>query len=194
MKGKWISLGILIGAFIVSSVWGFTHIFEVRKADPVSGQVSIPEETSTPMPYGEEKDVTLTLYFGDETASYLIPEQRTISVTNEKEIPKLVVEELLKGSESSESVTVLNKDTELNSVKVTDKTAVVDFGDNFETLNTGGTARERLCLYSIVNSLTELDEIEQVKFSVNGKILDIFGQIDLLEPLSKNTELIRETV
>ena len=57
-------------------------------------------------------------------------------------------------------------------------------------MNTGGSARERLCLYAIVNSLTELDNIDNVKLSVNGKILDLFGQMELLEPLTKNTDMI----
>lgn len=190
MKGKWICIGILIGAFVVSSVWGVMHLFEVGRIEPADGQITLPSVSASPQPYGNEKDITLTLYFGDETASHLLPEQRVIKVANEKELPKLVMEELIKGSENSGYKSVIDKNTKLNSVKVTDRTAVVDFGDNFETLNTGGSARERLCLYAIVDSLTELDNIDKVKFSVNGKVLDLFGQMELLEPLEKNTDMI----
>lgn len=190
MKGKWICIGILIGAFVVSSVWGVMHIFEVGKVEPVNGQVSLPTESAVPQPYGEEKDINITLYFGDETASHLVPEQRNIKITNEKELPKRIVEELIKGSQTSTGVNTVDKNTQLNSVKVTDNVAVVDFGDNFETLNTGGSARERLCLYAIVNSLTELENVDRVKVSVNGKILELFGQIDLSEPLAKNTDIV----
>ena len=130
MKGKWICIGILVGAFVVSSVWGVMHIFEVGKVDPVDGQVSLPTESASPQPYGEEKDRSVTLYFGDETASGLAPEQRTLKIANEKELPKLIVEELIKGPKSSGHIAAVAKDTKLNSVKVTDKTAVVDFGDN----------------------------------------------------------------
>lgn len=190
MKGKWICIGILVGAFAVSSVWGMMHIFEVGKVDPVDGQVSLPTESASPQPYGEEKETRITLYFGDETASGLVPEERNLKVTNEKELPKRVMEELIKGPQTTIGNAAVAKDTKLNSVKVTDKTAVVDFGDNFEPLNTGGSARERLCLYAIVNSLTELENIDKVKLSVNGKILDLFGQMELLEPLTKNTDII----
>lgn len=190
MKGKWICIGILIGAFVVSSVWGAMHIFEVGKVDPVDGQVSLPTESAVPQPYGEEKDIRITLYFGDETASHLVPEQRNIKVTNEKDLPKLVMDELIKGPKTTNGIAVVDKDTKLNSVKRADNVAVVDFGDNFEALNTGGSSRERLCLYAIVNSLTELDNIDKVKLSVNGKILDLFGQMELLEPLVKNNDII----
>ncbi len=190
MKGKTIFIGILIAGFVLASVIGAIHLVEFGKVEPVNGEVSLPQDTSTPQPYGEEKDINITLYFSEPTASLLMPEQRNIKVTNIKELPKLVMEELLKGPQILNGIAAVHKETQLNSVKVDGELAIVDFGDNFERLNTGGSTRERLCLYAVVNTLTELDGIEKVKLSVNGKVLDFFGQLELSEALVKNSEIV----
>ncbi len=190
MKGKTIFIGILIAGFVFASVLGVLHLVEFGKVEPINGEVSLPQDTSTPQPYGEEKEVNITLYFSEPTASRLMPEERNIKVSNEKELPKLAIEELLKGPQTANGIAAVHKETKLNSVKVDGDTAIVDFGDNFEKLNTGGSTRERLCLYAVVNTLTELEGIEKVKLSVNGKVLDFFGQLELSEALVKNTDIV----
>ncbi len=190
MKGKTIFIGMLLVGFVLASVLGVLHFVEFGKVEPANGEVSLPQDTSTPQLYREEKEWNLTLYFSESTASRLVPEQRNVKVINEKELPKLAIEELLKGPTLPSAIAAVHQETKLHSVKVENGTAIVDFGDNFEKLNTGGSTRERLCLYAIVNTLTDLDGIEQVKLSVGGKVLDFFGQLELSEPLVRNADIV----
>ena len=54
-------------------------------------------------------------------------------------------------------------------VSIKNRVATVDFSKEFKTKHPGGKDAEKMTIYSIVNSLTELEEIEKVKFLIDGK-------------------------
>ena len=46
---------------------------------------------------------------------------------------------------------------------------VLDFSEEFINNHKGGVELEKLTVYSIVNTLTELNEVNSVQFLINGK-------------------------
>ena len=52
---------------------------------------------------------------------------------------------------------------------IKDGVATVNLTKDFVDKHPGGKDAERLTLYSIVNSLTEVKDIQKVKFLINGK-------------------------
>jgi len=143
-----------------------------------------------------------TLYFtaSGETDFYLVKEIRKISVSGD--LYKSVLEELIKGPDTDDLYPVIPSDVRVNSVKISDSTATVDFSKeiitNFEEIPHSSTT-EILAIFSIVNTLTEFEEIERVKITIEGKdsgeidglsIADFWGHVGIYEEFTRNEEII----
>lgn len=139
----------------------------------------------------ESAGQTLTLYFGDKEAMYLEPEVRVVP-KNGRSLAELAVLELIKGpSEEGHSV-VIPPETRLLGVKVKDEIAYVDFSQEFKTKHWGGSAGELMTIFSVTNTLTELEGINKVQFLIEGKRTEtLAGHFALNEPVSRDASLIR---
>jgi germination protein M len=134
--------------------------------------------------------VTLTLYFGDRNAEFLRPELRKIP--KPASLPEAIVRELIKGPARNDLVRTVPTETELLAIEVKEGIAYVDFSDEIQTRHPGGSTGESFTVNSIVNSLTELPEIKQVVFLVEGKQVEtLVGHLDLSEPLRRVESVIR---
>ena len=63
---------------------------------------------------------------------------------------------------------------------------------NFMSLNAGSEEKGKLAVFSIVNSLTELDNIGRVQFLIDGKKVDEFGTIPFGYPFERDMSIIGE--
>lgn len=139
----------------------------------------------------EEKE-KVTLYFGDDEAMYLIPEERVV-VKGNKELEEVVIAELIQGPRQDGLFQTVPKEAELISIEVVDGVAYVNFNQEFQTKHWGGSAGETMTLYSITNSLAELPDIDKVQFLLEGKKQDaILGHADTTEPLAPNMKMVKE--
>lgn len=147
---------------------------------------------------------SISLYFAEytETDSYLVKEIREVKVDGS--IYKKVVEELLKGPESSDLYPTIPSDVRVNSVEISGGTAIVDFSreiiTNLDEIP-HSSATETMAVYSVVNALTEFEEINSVKITVEGKdsgqidglyIEDFWGHIGIYEEFTRNEEIIKD--
>lgn len=138
----------------------------------------------------EEKE-KVTLYFGDDEAMYLIPEERVV-VKGSKKLEEVVVAELIQGPRQDGLFQTVPKEAELISLEVVDGVAYVNFNQEFQTKHWGGSAGETMTLYSITNSLAELPDIDKVQFLLEGKKQEaILGHADTTEPLAPNPRMIK---
>ena len=136
----------------------------------------------------EMRDVVL--YFADQSGSGLVREDRTITITDQQPVEQYIINELIKGPASGDMQSVLSPDTVLMSVDVEDNICYLNFKSNFLSKNSGGEAHERLVIYSIVNSLTELNTINRVQFLMDGKRVDTFGSFNIHGYISRDTSII----
>lgn len=144
-------------------------------------------------PISSEQDLIeheAVLYFASNSVNKLASEKRTVFYENKEDVYEAVIEALIKGPETDKCSVSINRDTIVNSVKVNDKVATVDFTSSFTKYNTGGSTKELLCLYSVVNTLCEFPEIDEVLITVDGKLISTFGQFDMSEPYTADTGLI----
>ncbi|MCX7714601.1 MAG: GerMN domain-containing protein [Clostridia bacterium] len=132
----------------------------------------------------------ITLYFADAQGMYLVPQKRTIKITDKQPIEQYIVNELIKGPSDGSMSPVLSPDTSVISVETKDGICFVNLKANFLEKNSGGTAKESFAVYSIVNSLTELSNVASVQFLIDGKKTEFFGQFGFSEPFSRNEEMI----
>lgn len=148
---------------------------------------------------------SVSLYFAayTDTDFYLAEEIREIRTDNN--LYKNVLEELIKGPESGNLYPTLPSSVKVNSVKVTEGTAVVDFSKEIITSTEEvphSSTTEMLAIFSIVNTLTEFEEIGKVKITVEGKdsgiidglyIEDFWGHVGIYEEFTRNEEIIKKT-
>lgn len=129
----------------------------------------------------EEIKKDVSLYFTSDNITTLTAEKRAVTSAS-VDIYKKAMEELIKGPSSKDLYATVHPETKINSVSLSGKTAVADFSDSLITYNTGGSTREYLCLYSIVNTLCSFDEIDEVIITIDGKSISTFGQFDMTAP------------
>lgn len=134
--------------------------------------------------------VKVTLYFPAPDASGLVPVERTVTVTN-GEIIKAIFTELSNPPSGLEPV--LPKGTELLSATVKDGIATVNLSKQFKSNFSGGATGEQLILYSIVDTLTTLSNVQSVQFLLEGaQTVTILKEFDTSSPLKRNESLIRK--
>ncbi len=139
---------------------------------------------------GEERELSVVLYFYNQDASYLEKETRRVRASSNETLEKYVVEGLIAGPKDSKLSATLNKDSKLVSIQTKDGICFVNFTGDFVSQNTGSSAQETGAIYSIVNSLTELDEVNRVQFLIDGKKTDSFGSFAFNEPFERDESLI----
>lgn len=119
-------------------------------------------------------DGKIVLYFKGNEAMKLEKEYRNVSMKRIAEnMAKTVVEELLKGPTNEELHSLIPFDTKLLNIESQENTVILDLSNEFIEKQEG-ESNALLAIYSIVNSLTEITEIEQVKFLINGKEMERF--------------------
>ncbi len=148
--------------------------------------------------FGQETDSLLsselTLYFASADGMSTVAETREVYYSRNVTIERLVIEQLLKGPDSDELLSAIPPGTKLNSISVSENgVCIVNFDAAIESTVTGVT--ENVTVYSIVNSLTELDNIKQVQILVNGDTPHISNvDVDLSSAISRNEDIINELV
>ena len=94
-----------------------------------------------------------------------------------------VADELVKGRDDNPKIRRLIPDVRgALKVKVVNDCAYVDINGEVKKKHPEGRDLELLTVYQIVNSLTELDGIRTVRFTVDGEVTrDFMGFIDMRE-------------
>jgi hypothetical protein len=120
--------------------------------------------------------IPVRLYFANEDNTKLKLEIRYIGKPDDDKknlsnLASMVINELIKGPSDEKTFRrTVPEEAKLNSpVSISGKVATVDMSKEFRTKHPGGKDAEKMTIYSIVNSLTELEGIEKVKFTIDGK-------------------------
>nr|MBQ8251899.1 GerMN domain-containing protein [Lachnospiraceae bacterium] len=140
-----------------------------------------------------EEIASLSLYFADEDGKGLVPVNREVVYSSNIPLEKLVVEQLIKGVREDEegAYPVLDPNIKINAVTVRDGVCYVNLDSTFLAQTTGVSAE--VTIYSMVNSLVELSDVNKVQFSVNGENELTFKEtMPLSEVYGRNLELVGE--
>ncbi|MCQ2500200.1 MAG: GerMN domain-containing protein [Lachnospiraceae bacterium] len=137
---------------------------------------------------------SMTLYFADKEGKMLVPEERNVYYNSNVPLEKVVVEQLVKGPKESEHMTTLPPEMNILSVTIQDDICYVNLDDSFKNLLelTGNTLKTELAVYSIVNSLASVCQVNKIQISINGKTNEQVGTTEIDGLLSPRSDLIRE--
>ncbi|MBQ7901639.1 MAG: GerMN domain-containing protein [Clostridia bacterium] len=131
----------------------------------------------------------VTLYFSDEMGEKLVPVRRRAPLVDNS-MEKTIITELIKGPDSDRYYGTLPSDTKLLTVETKEKICFVNFSKEFVDKFSGGSTEATLAIYSVVNSLTELGDIQKVQFLVNGEKVEWFGDYAFSEPFERDEDII----
>lgn len=141
---------------------------------------------------GDMTEKEITLYFADSQAMYVVPEKRTIFVIkdiSDAEFYKIVLEELIKGPNTENLYRTIPEGVRVEYTEVEGDLLKVDFSREMHTNHWGGAAGESMTINSIVNSLTEFEDINRVMTTVDGGAMSIEHMV-VEEPLTRNEDII----
>jgi germination protein M len=158
---------------------------ESIEQDTEAGEEEAEEEQEEP----EITEITINVYYSNDTAEYLVPESRIIDSEN-KYVDTLY--ELMKKPIDDSLVPLVPDTTRINAVEVVDGNAVVDLSQEFLDDRLVSDTVDNLLLYSIVNTLTQFPEVNSVELYIDGEKINILGQLDIKEPVFRRNDLIKD--
>ena len=139
-----------------------------------------------------EEKVSLVLYFANENGDKLKTVTREVVYSSNISLDKLVMEQLITGvQDGEEAYPTINPATKVVSVTVSDGTCYVNLDKEFLTQIYKVDAN--VTIYSIVNSLVELSDVNRVQISINGETdLSYKESIPLATVFERNLELVEQ--
>ena len=169
----------LVGCMSSKSYEDTTH-HKLGEIEEVPTPVTPTPEIAT----NETVNKELKVYASDAECNYLVAQN--ISVLSSY-TPKEVVAGVI-----SKNAKCFDKEAKVLGVKVENGIGYVDMNSKFETPNTSSSALGRMKIYSIVNSLCDIKElnISKVVFTLEGQKVDCIAQFDASVPFEYNAELM----
>lgn len=126
----------------------------------------------------------LRLYFASSDGQWLASEYHSLSLDDDSDLERYVMEELLRGPNDPELHSAIPEGTELLSCRTEGGVCTVDLGAAFLENKPATALGERLAVWSIVNSLTALADVESVQLLCQGQAIETYVYRSLAEPLS----------
>lgn len=132
----------------------------------------------------------VTLYFPLNDGGGLGREIRSIRVTDQQPLAQYLINELIKGPQTEGLYASMNGETKIHSVEIMNGICFVNFTQSFIEKNAGSAEQEKLTITSIVDSLTELDNIERVQILIDGMRVHDFGSINIFGLFARDESVI----
>lgn len=148
------------------------------------------EMTPPVNPKPTQENEIVILYFSDEQALYLKPEERTVT-RGGRPLAQILIEELIKGPQKKGLSKTIPPEAKLISLEIVKGVAFVNFSEEMKTRHWGGSAGERMTIQSVVHTLCQLTDIEKVQFLIEGKKEEaIWGHQYTGEPVAPESDII----
>lgn len=124
---------------------------------------------------------SLVLYFPNQDGTQLKKEVRNVDYSSNMVLERVIVEQLIAGSEYSDRSTIFASSVEILDVSTKNGICTIDFSEEFNQTPSENAGSAEAALYAIVDSICETsDNVDGVKFTVEGSGNVLFrDEIDL---------------
>lgn len=112
------------------------------------------------------EEVTLNLYFSNKEGDALVKMEKTIMYNTNVAKEKVILEQIIQGPKGNKGYATVNPDTKIISVVVKDNVCYVNLSETF--LTQVYSVSPEVAMYSIVNSLCELSNVDKVQILIEG--------------------------
>ena len=163
---------LFVSIFIIIVVGGYFIIKYVREKSPDNQiQEYIPEEEITD---DQLRQTIVTLYFRDKQTGEISTEARLIDASKLINNPyKEIVELLIQGPKSDKLEKLIPNNVKINNAIINNNCVTLDLSNEFLNYNNDEGIKNKI-INSIVNSLTELTEVNSIKILIDGNENDNF--------------------
>lgn len=133
---------------------------------------------------GKEQSRQVTLYFANAKGDRLREVTTSVTYNSITPLAEMLVQQLIRGEEtiremkgnSSGVQPSIPDDTVLNSLTIRGQVCYVDLGNGFNNLLSGISSE--VSVYSIVNTLCELSNVNRVQITIDGEPQDKYGEME----------------
>lgn len=176
---------VIITLIILGIIFFFNHS---NSNDNINNEITeyTPQEEISD---DEIRKTIISLYFKNIETNSLIAEAKCIDVKDLSKDPyTCLINLLIAGPESEKLESAIPEGTKVNSCTLKGNVVYVDLSKEFIDNAPSGINEESIIVYSIVNTLTELNEVSGVKFLINGEENHSFkdGKMSFKDIFAKN--------
>lgn len=141
-------------------------------------------------PVPEKLNSTFKLYF---TKNGKLVEENRLVATEDMIFEKVIVDELMKGPRNKTFIATITQNSKLISIETIDKICYVNFSKEYTEGIKWEELGEEIVVWSLVNSLTQLDYIQKVQILVEGEKIDFsHKEYSIIQPFSRNEDIIQK--
>ena len=157
---------IVIVLVIIAIIAGVITYFINKNKKPEYVEYEPQEEISDE----QERKTMISLYFVNKTTRNVEPEARMLDVkTLIKDPYTVIINMLIDGPKNENHDNVIPEGTMLIGTSLEGDTLKVNFSSEFVENHIGGKEEEQKTIECLVNSLTELTEVNSIKILINGE-------------------------
>lgn len=168
---------ILFVIIIILAIVGVLLYTKFTKNEKIAETEITPLEEMTEE---QERQTIISLYYTNIETKTLMPEARVIDVKRLVENPyKVLVELLIEKPKNEKLESSIPEGTKVNNAILKNNTVELDLSKEFIENQDGDVEKASLSIYSIVNTLTELNEVNSVKILIDGEENKKFSNIEL---------------
>lgn len=165
MNRKKLIIFLVVALIIVIGVLGIMK-FTNREEEAIPTEITPLEEITDE----QERQTMISLYFINPETNTLVPEARRVDAKTLLESPyKTLVELLIAGPKNNKLQTAIPEGTKVNKAELKNDMLVLDLSKEFVENQNDDIDKVSLSIYSIVNTLTELNEVNSVKILIDGE-------------------------
>lgn len=132
----------------------------------------------------------VTVYYSDAQRRYLVGKQVSINLAEETNVVEFLIDQLCHPPKDSDLLSPLPEGSRVLSVSVENKICKVNFSSEFDHKVWREAQAQRLSLLSVVNTLTQLPQIEYVEFYSEGNLITQYRLLTVSGPLARDERAI----
>ena len=178
MKNKkiFIIFSILLIVILIGGYFGIKYA--KNKSEKINNNEIAeytPEEEITDK---QLRQTIVSVYFPSKETNEIVPEARLIDIKEIINTPyEKLVNLLIEGPKNEKNNKIIPENTKLLRNYLDGDCVVLDFSEEFLNYDKNNEQEKNNIIKSIVNTLTELTEINKVKILINGNINDEFNEV-----------------
>lgn len=170
---------IALIVILIAGYFGIRYAKEKEKEKNQFEEEFVPEEEITEE---QERQTIVSLYFPNKDTEELMPEARLVDIKDIISNPyEKLVYLLIEGPKSDKAVKVIPENTKVLRTYMEGDCVILDLSKEFLNYSKDNQKQEKNMVNSIVNTLTELTEVNSVKFMIDGQVNEEFKDVYVRE-------------
>ncbi len=132
----------------------------------------------------------ITVYYSDANRRYLVGKEISVNRADQADVVAYLIKQLSTPPKDSDLLSPLPDGTKLLDATIENKVCKVNFSSEFDGRVWRNAEAQRLSLMSVVNTLTQMEQIDHVEFYSEGNLLTQYRLLHIPGPMSWDDRVI----